>query len=189
MEAVLQSALLVFVGEMGDKTQLLSLVLVAKYKKPWLILFGVLVATLANHALAAMVGGFAAANVPEQTMRWILGATFLFFAAWILVPDKEGEVKNTSKFGVFVTTVVSFFIAEMGDKTQLATVALAAKYSNVLSVTIGSTVGMLASNALAVFLGERLLRKIPMKYVRIFAALLFALFGFGILFGIGGSTF
>lgn len=183
METIISSCLLVFISEMGDKTQLLSLILVARYKRPWMILFGVLVATLANHALAAGLGDFVGSRVSPEHLRWALGAIFLFFAAWILVPDKEGEIKNASHLGVFMTTVVSFFVAEMGDKTQLATVALAAKYSSVFLVTVGSTLGMLGSNALAIFLGEKLLSKIPMKTIRIMASVLFALFGVGILLG------
>jgi Ca2+/H+ antiporter, TMEM165/GDT1 family len=157
IEAILNSALLVFASEMGDKTQLLALILVARYKQPWTILLGVLIATLANHAIAAGVGAYAASFVSETTLRWILGVIFFVFAAWILIPDEEGEVANVSRFGVLMTTIVAFFIAEMGDKTQLA--------------------GMLGSNALAVFLGERLLKKIPMKWVRITASILFVVFG------------
>lgn len=184
MEAIINSGFLVFISEMGDKTQLLSLVLVARYKRPWVILLGVLVATLANHALAAGTGEFVATFISPSTLRWVLGAVFLFFALWILVPDKEGEIQSASGLGVFLTTVVSFFIAEMGDKTQLATVALGAKYSNVFLVTVGSTLGMLGANALAIFFGENLLKRIPMRYVRIVASLFFAIFGLIVLFGI-----
>ncbi len=183
MEAIINSSLLVFISEMGDKTQLLSLVLVARYKKPWVILFGVLIATLANHALAAWAGAYVASLISDTTMKWALAAIFFAFAGWILIPDKEGELKSGSHFGVFVTTVIAFFIAEMGDKTQLATVALGAKYASILYVTIGSTIGMLGSNALAIFLGEKLLVRIPMNQVRIAASVLFALFGLGIIFG------
>ncbi len=168
---------------MGDKTQLLSLVLVTRYGRPWLILLGVLIATLANHALAAGAGDLMAKYVSDDVLRWVLGVTFLIFAAWILIPDEEGEVKNTSHMGVLMTTVISFFIAEMGDKTQLATVALGAKYSSIFFVTLGSTVGMVGSNALAIFLGEGLLRKIPMKKMRIAASFLFVLFGLAVLLG------
>lgn len=181
MTAVVNSFLLVFLSEMGDKTQLLALILTARYKKPWVILAGVLVATLANHALASGVGSWIASQVSAQTLKWILALVFFFFAGWILIPDKEGEAQNSSKFGVFLTTLISFFLAEMGDKTQLATVALGAQYSSLLLVTIGSTLGMMGSNALAIFLGDGLLKRIPMKSVRIFASILFVLFGIGIL--------
>lgn len=168
---------------MGDKTQLLSIVLVARYKKPWTILLAVLVATLANHALAAYAGVKISQMVDPSTLRWSLALIFFIFAAWLLVPDKECEVASTSHFGVFVTTLISFFIAEMGDKTQLATIALGANYANTWLVTIGSTTGMLGSNALAVFLGEPLLKRVPMHWVRRIAAVLFIIFGLGILLG------
>lgn len=167
---------------MGDKTQLLALVLAARYKKPWTILAGVLVATVLNHALASWAGVWVASLMEPRTLKWVLAFIFFAFSAWILIPDKEGEFKQNGRFGPFITTVIVFFIAEMGDKTQLATIALGARYSDAWLVTMGSTFGMLASNALAIFLGERLLRKIPMKWVRIFAAVLFAAFGLLIVF-------
>lgn len=181
METLFNSILLVFAGEMGDKTQLLSLILVARYKKPWTILAGVTVATLLNHALAAWFGGSVASLVSPNMLKWSLALIFFAFAAWILIPDKEGEIKTGSRYGAFVTTVIAFFIAEMGDKTQLATIALGARYANPLLVTVGTTIGMVASNALAVFLGEKLLHRIPMKWVRIVACVLFAAFGVLIL--------
>jgi putative Ca2+/H+ antiporter (TMEM165/GDT1 family) len=182
LETLVQSFLLVFAGEMGDKTQLLSLVLARKYRKPWTILAGVLVATLLNHALAAGVGDWLAHWLGGEVLRYLLSGTFFVFAVWILFPDQEGEESpRASRFGVFVATAVAFFIAEMGDKTQLATVALGARFSDVTWVTLGSTLGMLASNALAVFWGERVLRKIPMQWVRRVASVLFAFFGVGIL--------
>lgn len=168
---------------MGDKTQLLSIVLMARYKKPWTILAAVLVATLANHALAAWAGVKVGQLVDPETLRWALAITFFIFAAWLLVPDKEGEIAETSHFGVFITTLISFFIAEMGDKTQLATIALGANYANTWLVTIGSTAGMMGSNALAVFLGEPLLKRVPMTWVRRIAAALFVIFGLGVLLG------
>lgn len=181
MEALVNSFLLVFAGEMGDKTQLLSLVLTARYKKPWTILAGVTVATILNHALASWVGGFAAEQVSPLVLKWSLALIFFGFALWILIPDKEGEIKTGSKFGAFTTTVIAFFLAEMGDKTQLATIALGARYSSTMIVTLGTTAGMIASNALAVFLGEKLLKRIPMKWVRVFACILFIGFGIAIL--------
>jgi putative Ca2+/H+ antiporter (TMEM165/GDT1 family) len=187
LEAVINSFLLVFAGEMGDKTQLLSLVLASRYKKPWTIMAGVLVATLVNHAMASWVGEVAASFLSPQALRWTLAIIFFAFAAWILVPDKEGEVKETGHFGAFVTTVISFFLAEMGDKTQLATIALGARYSSTVLVTLGTTAGMLASNALAIFLGHKLLARIPMKWVRAFASVLFVVFGIAVLMGVGQS--
>jgi len=181
MEALLVSFLLVFAGEMGDKTQLLALVLATRYRKPYTVMLGILVATLLNHALASWAGLWAATLLSPNSLRWILALLFFFFAAWILIPDKEGEVRETGHFGAFVTTVISFFLAEMGDKTQLATIALGARYSNVMIVTTGSTLGMLAANALAIFLGARLIAKVPMKWVRAFACALFMAFGLGIL--------
>ncbi len=184
MEALWNSFVLIFIGEMGDKTQLLSLVLIARYKRPWTILFGVFIATLLNHALATWAGSWVASWVAPQTLSWILAMTFFAFGLWILIPDKEGEVRTSSSHGVLLTTVVAFFLAEMGDKTQLATIALGARYPSATLVTLGSTLGMLASNALAIFLGERLLKRIAMKWVRLFACVLFMLFGVAILFGL-----
>jgi len=184
VDALLNSFLLVFAGEMGDKTQLLALVLATRYRRPWTILLGVFIATLLNHALASWAGAWIAAQLPPEALKWILATTFFAFAAWILIPDKEGELKSESRFGPLVTTIIAFFLAEMGDKTQLATVALGAKYSNLALVTLGTTLGMLASNALAIFLGPKLLKKIPMKWVRIVSCILFLLFGFAILIGL-----
>lgn len=162
---------------MGDKTQLLSLILVARYKKPWVILAGVTVATLLNHALAAWLGGSVASMVNPALLKWSLAVTFFIFALWILIPDKEGEIRTGNRYGAFFTTVIAFFIAEMGDKTQLATIALGARYASPALVTVGTTIGMVAANALAVFLGEKLLSRVPMQSVRIIACMLFAAFG------------
>ena len=166
---------------MGDKTQLLALILVSKYKKPWTILLGIFIATILNHALASWFGEWASSLFSAETMTWILAASFLAFAIWVLFPDKEGDLDNKNKFGPLLTTIVTFFIAEMGDKTQVLTVALGAKYTDITLVTIGTTLGMLASNALAVFLGKNLLQKIPMKWVRITASILFFIFAIAIL--------
>lgn len=183
MNVLLNCFLLVFLGEMGDKTQLLALVLTARYRKPWTILLGVLIATILNHALAAWGGAWAASFFSAESLRWILAGTFLAFAAWILVPDKDEGLKEGGRFGALLTTIAAFFIAEMGDKTQLATVALGAQYPNVVLVTIGTTLGMLASNALAIFLGERLLKRIPMRWIRRAASLMFLIFGLAIALG------
>lgn len=181
MEAFLNSFFLVFISEMGDKTQLLSLVLTARFKKPWTILAGVFVATVLNHALAAWAGEWAGSFFAPMTLKWILGITFIGFGLWILIPDKEEELKTTGHFGVFMTTVIAFFLAEMGDKTQLATVALGATYANLALVTLGTTAGMMGSNALAIFMGDKLLKKIPMTWVRRFACALFLIFGVAII--------
>lgn len=186
MDAILNSFLLVFAGEMGDKTQLLALILVSRFKKPWTIMAGIFVATILNHALASYAGDWVSSLVTPETMRWILGAIFLIFAGWILIPDKDdGLDKDENGHGAFITTTITFFLAENGDKTQLATIALAAKFMAPIAVTFGTTLGMLASNALAVFLGEKLMKKIPMNYIRIFASALFAIFGVLIILGVG----
>ncbi|MCX7977531.1 MAG: TMEM165/GDT1 family protein [Bdellovibrionaceae bacterium] len=176
MGALLNSFLLVFFSEMGDKTQLLSLLLVARYKKRGAILAGVFVATILNHAVASAAGNWLAGLLSPVFLKWTLVLFFLGFAFWVLIPDKEGDVPIKGTYGVFLTTTVAFFLAEMGDKTQLATVALGAKYSDVMFVTLGSTLGMLLSNALAVFWGERLLSVVPMKWIRVLASVLFIFF-------------
>lgn len=181
MEALTNSFLLVFASEMGDKTQLLALLLATRYKRPWTILLGVFIATALNHALATWAGAWVSAQVSHQTLIYTLSATFFIFGLWILIPDKEEEFKERGHFGALVTTVIAFFIAEMGDKTQLATIALGARYQALVMVTIGTTLGMMGSNALAIFLGNRLLKKVPMKWVRLFSCVLFIAFGIGIL--------
>lgn len=182
MEAIFNSFLLVAAAEMGDKTQLLAFILASRFRKPWTILSGIFVATILNHLLASSVGNWVAHAIPAHYLKWILAALFVAFAAWILLPDKEDGPKEES-FGAFMTTVITFFLAEMGDKTQLSTVALAAKYQGVVLVTIGTTLGMLFSDGLAVFFGDHLIKKVPMKWVRIFAGALFVLFGVVILMG------
>jgi len=168
---------------MGDKTQLLALILAARYKKPFTVMAGILLATLLNHWLASYVGALAGSYISPDLLKLILFVLFLGFALWILIPDKEDDVETKRSGSVFVTTTLLFFLAEMGDKTQLATIALGANYQNTLFVTLGTTLGMLFSNALAVFFGERLLRRVPMKWMRRVAAILFALFALGILVG------
>lgn len=183
MEAFLQSLALVFASEMGDKTQLLALVLTLRFKKPLAIMAGILCATILNHGIATVVGGWIGAHVSEQVLHVALAAIFFGFALWILVPDKMEDsdviTKNTSN--AFITTTVLFFLAEMGDKTQLATLALGAKFRMPVAVTAGTTLGMIAADSFAVFFGERLTKKIPMKAIRIFSAILFAAFGAAIL--------
>jgi putative Ca2+/H+ antiporter (TMEM165/GDT1 family) len=166
---------------MGDKTQLLALVLAAKFRKPLPILFGILVATLLNHGLASYLGAYITYYVSATVLKWILAATFIGFAAWILIPDKDEGLSETYKWGAFLTTTVAFFFAEMGDKTQLVTVALGAKYAAPLFVTIGTTLGMLAADGLAVFFGHKFTDRLPMKWIRRIACVLFVIFGIGIL--------
>lgn len=162
---------------MGDKTQLLAFSLATRYRRPWVVMGGILAATILNHALASAVGSWISAQVPARVMAAILAATFIGFGLWTLKPDTLEEDWRPPRFGPFLTTLVLFFLAEMGDKTQLATVALAARYRSVVLVTTGTTLGMLASDGLAVFLGEKLATRLPMKWIRIAAAGLFFAFG------------
>ncbi len=177
LETVGFSFLLVAASEMGDKTQLLAFSLAARYRRPWTVLGGILVATVLNHLLAATAGSWVAAQVPPRLMAAALGATFIAFGLWTLKPDRLDEARGPDRFGPFLATTVLFFLAEMGDKTQLATVALAARYSSVLAVTAGTTAGMLAADGLAVFLGERLAARVQLRWVRLVAAALFFAFG------------
>jgi len=177
MEPIVSSFLLVAVSEMGDKTQLLAFSLASRYRRPWVVMAGILVATVLNHALAASVGTWVSTHVPPRVMAGILAATFIGFGLWTLKPDTLEESRGPSRLGPFLTTTVLFFLAEMGDKTQLATVALAARYQSVLLVTVGTTLGMLAADGLAVFAGEKLAERVSMKWVRFVAAGLFFAFG------------
>lgn len=183
MDAIWNSFLLVAATEMGDKTQLLALVLTTQFRKPWAIMAGIFFATVLNHGLASYVGSWVVSVLPENYIKWILGAIFFAFAAWILLPDKDSGLDKQSRYGAFLTTLVVFFLAEMGDKTQLSTVALAAKFDSVLFVTIGTTLGMLFSDGLAVAFGERFTERVPMKWVRIIASVLFVVFGLAIIYG------
>jgi putative Ca2+/H+ antiporter (TMEM165/GDT1 family) len=177
LETIGSSFLLVAASEMGDKTQLLAFSLAARYRRPWTVLGGILLATILNHLLAATAGSWIAAQVPPRILAGLLGAGFIAFGLWTLKPDTLDEARGPERFGPFLTTTVLFFLAEMGDKTQLATVALAAQYRSVVAVTIGTTAGMLAADGLAVFLGERLAARVQMKWVRVAAAALFFAFG------------
>ncbi|SEL44002.1 Putative Ca2+/H+ antiporter, TMEM165/GDT1 family [Stigmatella aurantiaca] len=177
MEAILSSFALVAASEMGDKTQLLAFSLASRFRKPWHVMAGILVATLANHALASSVGAWVSAHVPERMMAGILAVTFVVFGLWTLKPDTMEESTGSNSFGPFLTTTVLFFLAEMGDKTQLATVALAARYHYMVLVTAGTTVGMLVSDGLAVWLGERMSGRVQARWVRVTAACLFFIFG------------
>lgn len=178
MEAFLVSAGLVAVAEIGDKTQLLAMILATRYRRPLPIVLGILVATLANHALAAWLGAAAASWLGPELMRWILGVLFLAMAAWCLVPDKAGEgPKVAGNAGAFLATVVAFFLVEIGDKTQIATVALAARFESLVLVTAGTTVGMLLANIPAVLFGDVLAKVVPLPVIRAVAAALFAALG------------
>ena len=184
MEAFLISTSVVALAEMGDKTQLLSLVLAARFRKPWPIVAGIFVATLVNHALAGAVGAWITSYLGENAMRWILGLSFIAMAFWMLIPDKldEDEVSGHSRWGVFGTTLVAFFLAEMGDKTQIATVMLAAKYNAYLWVVAGTTLGMMLANAPVVWLGERITRRVPIRAVHVVSAVIFLVLGLAALF-------
>ena len=166
---------------MGDKTQLLAFVLATKFKNKKAVLSGILVATILNHSVAAIFGKWVSGYFEPRVLNWILALSFFAFSIWILIPDKEEGIKEGNKWGAFWTTTVLFFFAEMGDKTQLSTVALAASYSNVVNVTIGTTLGMMISDGLAVFFGEKITQIISMKLIRIFSATLFVGFGIYIL--------
>ena len=183
-EALITSLGLVALAEIGDKTQLLSFALAARYRRPGPIIAGILVATLANHALAASVGVVLAQWIDASVLRWIVGLLFAAFALWTLVPDKlDGDSVQTSSAGVFMTALTAFFIAEMGDKTQLATVALGARFAQPVTVTLGTTIGMLVANIPAVWIGERLATRLPFKAIRVAAAMLFLVTALVTLFG------
>ena len=185
MEAFLLSTGIVALAEMGDKTQLLSLVLAARFRRPWPILWGILIATLANHALAGAVGASVTAWLGPQWLRWILAGSFIAMAAWMLVPDKldDDDATDAPRHSVLVTTIIAFFLAEMGDKTQVATVMLAAQYQTWFAVVAGTTLGMLLANAPVVWFGERVMRRVPVRAVHIVSALIFLGLGLAILFG------
>ena len=188
MSSFLVSAAVVAVAEIGDKTQLLALVLAAKFRKPIPIILGILVATLANHAAAAAVGTWLTRVIGPDVMRWVLGISFIAMGIWTLIPDKpdlDDEKPSTKDgWGVFSTTAAAFFLLEMGDKTQIATVALAAKYSNLALVTAGTTLGMMLANVPAVLLGDVAAKKLPLALVRAVAALIFVALGVVALFGV-----
>jgi putative Ca2+/H+ antiporter (TMEM165/GDT1 family) len=186
MDAFLVSTGIVALAEIGDKTQLLALVLAARFRRPLPIILGILVATLANHALAGAAGAWIAALIGPTAMRWILGLSFIAMAAWTLIPDKIDDAEPAPpRFGVFGTTLVAFFLLEMGDKTQIATIALAAKYSSLIGVVAGTTLGMMIANVPAVLLGEVAAKKLPMRLVHGIAAAIFLVLGLSVLFGLG----
>ena len=188
MEAFLISTGIVGLAEIGDKTQLLAFLLAAKFRKPLPIVLAIFVATIANHAFAAAVGAWITSMLGPDVLRWVLGVSFLAMAAWTLIPDKldEDETK-LAKYGVFLTTLIAFFMAEMGDKTQVATVALAARYHDIYSVVLGTTFGMMLANVPAVYLGDRIANRVSLRLVHGIAALVFAVLGVATLLGAGAS--
>jgi len=183
MEAFLVSTGIVALAEMGDKTQLLALVLAVRFRKPWPIVWGILVATLVNHGLAGAVGAWVTEFLGPDILRWVLAGSFIAMAVWMLVPDTLDEEQSDTapRWGVFGTTVVAFFLAEMGDKTQIATVMLAARYHAYFWVVAGTTLGMMLANVPVVWLGERMTRLVPMRLVHTVSALIFAALGIAVL--------
>jgi putative Ca2+/H+ antiporter (TMEM165/GDT1 family) len=178
LEAFLVSTGVVALAEIGDKTQLLALLLATRFRRPLPIVLGILVATVANHAFAAAVGNWLVALLGATAMRWILGLSFLAMAAWALIPDSPpDENSGPPRYGVFVTTVVAIFLVEMGDKTQIATVALAAQFHALAWVVLGTTLGMMLANVPVVYLGDALIKRVPLKVVRVIAAASFAALG------------
>ena len=187
MEALLVSTGVVALAEIGDKTQLLAFILAVRFKKPIPIIFGILVATLINHGLAGALGVWITLNVSPDVLRWVLGGSFIGMAIWTLIPDKieEEQTFATQRFGIFGATFITFFLAEMGDKTQIATIAMAAHYAAPLMVVIGTTLGMLIADVPAVLAGEKLANRIPMRLVHSIAAAIFAALGIATLLGAG----
>lgn len=182
MEALFTSTAVVTLAEIGDKTQLLAILLATRFKRPLPIILGILVATLANHALAALLGAQAAAFLDSDIFRYVIGASFVAMAAWTLIPDKfEDDDAPKSHAGAFMTTLVAFFLVEMGDKTQVATIALGARFHDVFTVTAGTTLGMMIANVPAIFLGHELLKRVDLNKVRMIAAALFLVIGLWIL--------
>ena len=189
MEAFWVSTGVVALAEIGDKTQLLAFILAARFKKPAPIIAGIVLATLANHGLAGALGAWITAVVSPEVLRWVLGASFIGMAVWTLIPDEieDEETQVAQRFGVFGATLITFFLAEMGDKTQIATVAMAAHYATPVIVVLGTTLGMLIADVPAVFVGNKLADKIPMKLVHAIAAGVFAVLGVATLLGAGAK--
>jgi len=188
MDAFLVSTGIVGLAEIGDKTQLLAFLLAARFRRPLPIVLGIFVATVANHAFAAAVGAMVSELLGAGVMRWVLGLSFLAMAAWIMIPDEiDEEEAQLAKYGVFLTTLIAFFVAEMGDKTQVATVALAARYESMAAIVAGTTFGMMLANVPAVYFGERIANRVPLKLVHGIAALIFAVLGVATLLGMGAG--
>ncbi len=189
MESFLVSTGVVALAEIGDKTQLLAFILAARFKKPLPIMLGILVATFINHGLAGLLGAWITATVSPDILRWILGLSFIGMAIWTMIPDEieQEETWIAGKFGIFGATLITFFLAETGDKTQIATITMAAHYGAPLMVVMGTTLGMLIADIPAVFAGEKLATRIPMKLVHSIAAAVFALLGVATLLGAGSK--
>jgi len=188
MEAFLISTGIVGLAEIGDKTQLLAFVLAAKFRRPLPIVLAIFVATIVNHAFAAAIGAWVTSLLGPDVLRWVLGVSFLAMAAWTLIPDKlDEEDTKLARYGVFLTTLLAFFMAEMGDKTQIATVALAARYHDVYAVVLGTTLGMMLANVPAVYLGDRIAGRVSLRLVHGIAALVFAGLGAATLLGAGAA--
>ncbi|NBS72021.1 MAG: TMEM165/GDT1 family protein [Betaproteobacteria bacterium] len=187
MESLLISTGVVALAEIGDKTQLLAFILAARFKKPIPIIAGILIATLVNHGLAGALGAWITQSVNPSTLRWVLSASFIAMAIWTLIPDKieEDKTQVAQRWGVFVATLITFFLAEMGDKTQIATIAMAVHFADPFTVVMGTTLGMLIADVPAVFMGDKLANKIPMKLVHSIAAAIFTLMGVATLMGLG----
>lgn len=178
---------IVALAEMGDKTQLLALLLTTQFRRPVPIVLGILVATLLNHAFAGAIGQWLASAITPELLRWILGVSFIAMAVWILIPDKlDDEAPAKSQAGVFVATLIAFFLAEMGDKTQVATVALAAQYQSLVWVVLGTTAGMMIANVPVVIFGEWLTTRIPVRKLHVVCAIVFAVLGVLALLNVGG---
>lgn len=179
MESLFVSTGVVALAEVGDKTQLLAFILAARFKKPVPIILGILAATIVNHGLAGALGAWITSTISPEILRWVLGASFIGMAIWTLIPDEieEDETQIAKRFGVFGATLITFFLAEMGDKTQIATVAMAAHYAEPLLVVIGTTLGMLIADVPAVFVGDKLASRIPMRLVHTIAACIFGVLG------------
>ncbi|AKU13746.1 hypothetical protein AzCIB_3853 [Azoarcus sp. CIB] len=186
LEAFSVSTGIVALAEIGDKTQLLAFMLAARFRKPWPIIAGIFVATIANHAFAGAVGTWVTTVLGPDVLRWVLGLSFIAMAVWMMIPDKLDEDEITvPKFGVFATTVVAFFLAEMGDKTQIATVALAAQYGAFVAVVMGTTLGMMIANVPAVLVGNGIAQRLPVRLIHGVAASIFAVLGVAALLGFG----
>jgi len=186
LKAFLVSTLVVGLAEIGDKTQILALMLAARFQRPVPIIFGILLATIANHAAAGLVGTYFGTLLSGPWMRWILGISFLSVAAWALFPDKyEGDDRGISRSGAFISTLVAFFLAEIGDKTQIATIGLAAQFEQFYPVVAGTTLGMMLANVPAVLVGNKIADRLPVKAIRITAAIVFAALGVFTLAGFG----
>ncbi|WP_397475565.1 TMEM165/GDT1 family protein [Pusillimonas sp.] len=191
MQAFFVSTGVVALAEIGDKTQLLAFILAARFMRPWPIIAGIACATLLNHGLAGVLGAWIPSVVQPSTLRWLLGFSFIAMAVWVLIPDRidDDHTPSAGRLGVFGATVVAFFLAEMGDKTQVATVALAANYASVTSVVLGTTFGMLVANVPAVLLARKFVERVPMNLVHGIAAFIFLVLGILTLSGVGQGLF